>query len=381
MSKPNPLIERTRVWLLEKAFPLWFDTGLDRAHGGFFECLSMTGEPIPDPKRTMVQARQIYCCHLATEMSGGNVERAGAAANSAIDFLLRRCSGTNGEFVHAVTREGIAHKTNPDLYAQGFALFGLAHAYAMKKDDALKTRAKLLVDYLHAERALPGGGFSEIQDGRELYEANPHMHLFEAAVTWMEIDHDPRFRALAEQVLEVCLTRLIEPSTGLLAEHFGAEWKREARYVWEPGHHFEWVWLLGRYERAAGANLRAVRWKLYDLADKHGVNRDTGMTVDEVWNDLTVKSSTSRFWPQCERVKAALQIGVEDSTRAPAAAAAADQAMTSLFEFLDVPHAGLWFDTKLESGEFKTQPAKASSLYHIAGAMAEYLRHRQELTT
>lgn len=378
MSKE--LIERTQHWLTQAAFPLWLERGYDERNGGFFECLSMSGEPQFQSKRTMVQARQIYCCRLAIEMAGADAGRARTLIAKGRDFLLEKCSGSKGEFVHVVTAEGRVENPNPDLYAQAFALFGLAHAFAVLKEPFLKDRAKRLVDYLDLNRRFSEGGFSEMSGGGLRHEANPHMHLFEAAVTWMETDSDPRWRMLAEDVLKLCLEKFIDEKSGLLCEHFSPGWHRESRFVFEPGHHYEWAWLMGRYQQATGMNLRSVRKRLIDTAEEHGINRLRGAAWDEVWNDLTPKFRTSRFWPQCERIKAVVQMGVENRASEKNMAAAADEAMTSLFEFLNVPHPGLWFDTRLETGEFQVQPAKASSLYHIAGAMVEYLRHRPQIS-
>ena len=52
---------------------------------------------------------------------------------------------------------------------------------------------------------------------------------------------------------------------------------------------------------------------------------------------------------------------------------AADQAFDALFKFFK---GGLWEDQILENGEFKKQPVKASSLYHIVNALSEYINKR-----
>ena len=48
------------------------------------------------------------------------------------------------------------------------------------------------------------------------------------------------------------------------------------------------------------------------------------------------------------------------------------EAMAGLFRYFEGAHPGLWFDTWDENGKFREQPVKASSLYHIIGAIAEF---------
>ncbi len=381
------MIEKAKKWLSEQACPLWLDQGLDLVQGGFYENLSLQGKPLPSSRRVMVQARQVFSAHAAMSLGCISDDLGRAAIQHGLDFILKYYSLRSGAFLHAVD-ENLQPLNKPsDLYGQAFVLFALAHAYEVLGDEAYKIRALALLDYLARERRLPEGGYSEYGEGsKPLLEANPHMHLFEALLYWAEIDRDVTWRSHADELLHLCLDRLIDPVTGALAEHFENNWipqRQGERFIFEPGHHYEWAWLLGRYQKIMGpattpVQLVACRNRLYDLAESHGINVEKGAAFDEMWSDMTPRKRTARFWPQTERIKAALQMGLEkpgDSRFAQAA----DQAMQTLFLFLDVPHQGLWYDTWLESGEFTTLPAKASSFYHIIGAMADYIRLRESL--
>ena len=52
------LRDRLKTWATEAAYPLWWDKGADPA-GGFFEKLSLEGEPVQGPRRGRVLPRQI----------------------------------------------------------------------------------------------------------------------------------------------------------------------------------------------------------------------------------------------------------------------------------------------------------------------------------
>nr|BFD60470.1 AGE family epimerase/isomerase [Bdellovibrio sp. CKG001] len=376
------MINQCKQWLSQEVLPLWITKGVDWQNGGFVESFSLDGEPQDVPRRSMVQARQIYSLRIAMELQLCDKEKALKAIELGATTLIKNYSLPSGAFIHSASKDGVAQNTTPDLYAQAFALFGLAHAYAVLPKTEYKERARQLVQYLYNERHLPQGGFTELTDKGVQYEANPHMHMFESAVAWMAIDKDPLWQRLADEILQLCLNKFIDAKSGTLAEHFNADWSpilEGGRFVFEPGHQYEWAWLLGLYQGLTGKDLTAVREKLIALSEKHGVWPERKSVYDEVWSDLSSKQRSSRFWPQCERIKAVLQMGLENTTQRAVYAKAADEAMATLFKFFETPQKGLWFDTWLESGEFKIQPAKASSLYHITGAINEYVRLRPQL--
>jgi mannose-6-phosphate isomerase len=377
------MIQKAKNWLSEDVCPLWLSEGFDSKNNFFQENLSMEGKALPDtPRRVMVQARQIFSFMMAADLGACDKNKVKDVVAKTAQAILTHYSLPSGGFIHSVDASGKPIDTKTDLYAQAFALFGLAHAYGLEPKQEYKTRALALVNYLNRERKAPGGGYSEINAQGISYESNPHMHLFEAAIAWMEISPDPAWTKLATEILDLALAKFIDPTTGLLAEYFDAGWKirmENGRFIFEPGHQYEWSWLMGRYQKITGRDLTQVRWSLFFPSEKHGLDSKSMMAFDEMWSDLTPKTTTSRFWPQSERVKTALQLASQSSgAQREVFLQAADDAMTALFAFLETPRKGLWYD-RLTSTGFTQGPAKASSLYHIVGAVYDYVRMRASL--
>jgi mannose/cellobiose epimerase-like protein (N-acyl-D-glucosamine 2-epimerase family) len=136
------------------------------------------------------------------------------------------------------------------LYDQAFALLGYASAFDVFNDESLRDSAHQLLDTvcLHLRNAT--GGFRESPDRDLPLTRNSHMHLFEAALAWMALDHDKRWRSLAEQLVQLALTRFVDPATAQIREFFTAEWAPaagEMGRIVEPGHQFERAWLLLRW--------------------------------------------------------------------------------------------------------------------------------------
>ena len=366
------LKEKCRHWISQEAVPLLLRSGVDHQLGGFYEALDMAGNSLDLPRRAMVHARQIYFFTVATSLGfcpmdkGKEVVRAGV--KKALGYSL-----PSGAFFHSATADGKPVQEQSELYSQAFLLFGLAHAYSLLGGEELVERAKKLLHYLRKNRAAPGGGFTEILGGKNCFRSNPHMHLFEASIAWMKLSKDPAWAELAEELSQLCLQKFIDPATGYLAEYFSQGWeieKSQNGFVVEPGHHYEWCWLLGEYEKLSGKKISIARENLYQKAEHKGICPKRGVVFDEIWSDGSVKKSSSRYWPQCERIKAALSLPSSKDHQA------ADLSMELLLRYLKTPTPGLCFNQMLEDGSFSKEPPMASCYYHIINAQEEYLRLR-----
>jgi mannose-6-phosphate isomerase len=199
------------------------------------------------------------------------------------------------------------------------------------------------------------------------------MHLFEASLAWMDLDHDGRWQATAAQIVELALTRYIDPTSGFLREFFDEHWQpvpgNEGRIA-EPGHQFEWGWLLLRWaERTGDTSARDVAMRLIDLGERHGVDTQRGVAITSLLTDRSVRDPVARLWPQTERLKAAC-IAAEQ-TRDPKYWVMAIAAARGLMKYFDTPVRGLWRDKMQPNGSFVEEPAPASSFYHIVCAIAE----------
>lgn len=380
----NELIRKSKLWLTQDVFPLWSQQGIDRQQGGFVESLSFEGQPMEVPRRAMVQSRQVYSFLTGAKLEVCPAETAEAAIKQGTQYMVERFSVPSGAFIYSVNPDGSPKNIQADLYTQAFALFGLAQAYAFKPEQKIKDRAKSLLAYLQRERKAPAGGYTELSDkGEVLYRSNPHMHLFEAAIAWMQIDPDSEWKDLGKELVTLAITKFINPTNHVLGEYFDEKWNHlceQDRFVYEPGHQYEWAWLMSLYEDLTGQDLKSIRHQLFVLAEKYGTSRSRKIVFDEMWSDYTPKTESSRFWPQCERIKAAVRLGLEVPEQERSLyVQAADESMVTLFKFFQTPRAGLWFDILSDKDTFNGTSAKASSLYHIINAMDEYIQLRPRL--
>ena len=378
-------ISKIKNWLSEDVYPLWQTRGIDHMSGGFVETLGFDKSDLGLPRRAMVQSRQIYSFLTGARMGCFPKDQSSLAVLQGTHYMVECFSAESGAFIYSINPDGSPKVLNPDLYTQAFALFGLAQAYSIAPETKTKDRAKKILHYLKRERKVAGGGYTELDEkGTASYTSNPHMHLFEAAVAWMQVDSDPVWKELGHELITLCLTKFIDPETQVLGEYFDENWnalRENGRFIYEPGHQYEWAWLMSLYEDLTKQDLKEVRHRLFKLADKHGTSPTRKVAFDEMWSDFKPKAITSRFWPQGERIKAAARLGTEVPKSEQAAyAKAADDAMETLFKFLETPTPGMWYDRLSETDTFEGNSSKSSSLYHIINAMEEYVNYRPQLS-
>src|SRR5262249_12534375 len=149
---------------------------------------------------------------------------------------------------------------------------------------------------------------------------------------------------LAEKLATLALSRFIDPQSGFLREYFDVDWRPlpgPAGRVVEPGHQFEWAWLLDRWgERTGAAGARAAAHRLYRCG-RAGVGRLREVAVDELDDTGAVSRASARLWPQTEWIKASLRLADGSAERADYLADAS-LACGGLWRYLETPTPGLW---------------------------------------
>ncbi|MBM3646954.1 MAG: mannose-6-phosphate isomerase [Alphaproteobacteria bacterium] len=359
-------------WATRSAFPLWAGAGFDHERCRFEERLTLQGEPVPDaPIRLMSQARQIHSYALAARNGW---------YPSALEFVEKAHASMMRDFyrrddqqgwVFSIRRDGSVNDARRDLYAHAFVLLALAsHAAATGQDESLAVADETLAFVDSFMRAPEGGGFVEqlpVTGG--VRRQNPHMHLFEALLALWECSGKAQYSTLASEVFDLFATRFFRPDAGVLGEYFTtslapAEGLSGRRI--EPGHHYEWIYLLRWYERLSGHSVQRFVDPLYHHADTFGYDGH-GLIVDELLIDGRHHVPSHRAWPVTEAIRANI---LEAACGRPGAAdKAAILTEALLNRFLVSRPAGGWMDRLDETGRAVGGFMPASTLYHVVGAL------------
>ncbi len=363
---------------MDAVLPRWAVAGVDRQRGGFIERIDLEGRPVEAPRRTRVVARQVYVFAVAARF--GWHPDADALVEHGLAFLNRRSLLDAGHFAASVHPDGRPVDARFDLYEQAFALFAWAAARRGRPErEALRTRATALLRVLREGWGHAEAGFEESAPPSLPLRSNPHMHLLEAALAWEALssgsDREP-WAALADELAELGLRRLIDPRSGALLELFDSDWQPAAgaagRLV-EPGHQFEWAWLLMRWAvlRGRADALQRAR-RLLEIGETHGVDARRGVAFNAIdAADFAPTDRAAKLWPQTERIKAWQLAGrlASDPATVRRAGDRLGDAIAGLERFrIDAP-AGLWHEQMSAAGGFDLQDCRASSLYHIVCAI------------
>jgi mannose-6-phosphate isomerase len=373
-------------WVVDSALPLWSTDGFDVGAGRFRERLDWAGGPIDVPHRAMVQARQIYVYSRACEL--GWLAEGGALAETAMASLIRdfaAVSSREASFAFAVDGTGRVVDDTRDAYAHAFVLHAIAWLYRLNGDADLLLLADKVRAFVtaHLVDARHGGLFDAVPAASREKRQNPLMHLLEAHLALERVAPDRGGLDDAAALIDLFRSRLFDERTGVLREYFAEDWSPStdaARAdVWEPGHHFEWVWLLHEYECLSGdARYADAAARLYEIAQVAGIG-DDGLVYDVLTADRAVRASSHRVWPHTEAIKAAV---ARQAIGDPEACTfAASMARQLLDHFLDVPFAGGWIDHLDARHRPLVSYVPASSLYHLFFAATEAAQTLPTATT
>ncbi|MBN8832597.1 MAG: AGE family epimerase/isomerase [Sphingomonadales bacterium] len=377
-------------WLCEPALRGITQRGIGVDVPGYVERFGWDGSRLdPGFKRVRVTARQ---CYVFSHAAIGGMEGALEAARMGADLLLQRGIRDDGQFVSRFASDGTVLDPATDLYDVAFGLFAMAWWYRVSGDERAVVAAQRSIVHLREDLRSPSGrGYLAREGDAGPHQQNPHMHLFEAAIFLAAFTGKAEFAELADELFGLAEAALFDVESGTLAEFFDADWRRggaagPARI--EPGHHYEWVWLLNRYGALAGRQ-RAfeIADRLFDFARAYGHDEGrTGLIVDAVDENGAVLQSDLRIWPNLEYLKALVSMRERHGDGAHWDEDVVEATVRRIHAYFltrqaDGPASvlpdGLWIDY-LDGVSLKPKGdhVPASTLYHIMFAFTELLRHR-----
>jgi mannose/cellobiose epimerase-like protein (N-acyl-D-glucosamine 2-epimerase family) len=358
-------------WMRDDALPLWADRGLDREYGGFAEELNQDGSPSSVGfKRVRVQGRQLFSFATAALLDWH--KDAAAIADHGYAFLKRACRTKDGQWVRKVARDGDILDAEMDLYDTAFIVLGLITYYRLTHSREALDLVGATLDMVKSKlTAAPEKGYRQSPGDTNWRRQNPHMHWFEAMLFCFEATKDRRFLDEAGRIYRLAEDFIIDPKTGALRELFDNQWKpvlEDGKILVEPGHHYEWAWLLHRADTKMAVNPKLITGIL-GFADQYGVNSATGLVYDQVSIEGVVTLPTHRLWVLTEYLKVWL---VRTDVSEPMRERRIQEIEANLLRYyLTRKPMGSWSDRLNADGSVQDSPVPASSMYHIMVCVTE----------
>lgn len=348
--------------------PLWQGPGWNADMALPYEALDAQHQPLPPQRyRAMACARQLYLFSSLIGQVPNAEERAAALFRS----LQRHFhDAEHGGWFYSVDPNGVPLDQRKDLYTHAFILFACAHYWDKVREPLVESVLNAALEVI-ARRFATGDGLYEAsldRDWKTLETGplqNPLMHLAEAFLATLSVRED---LAVQRALVELCTAmqkRFIDPRHGVLMEKpLGAvdNW-------FEPGHQFEWYFLLESSELLRGSKVHASLERAFAFTEQLGVDQQTSAVraMLDFGPEGGVRDATQRIWAQAEYLRAL--------TLRPDSEAAVQRQLQALHnQFL---HADGWHECRDEHGEVSRRDMPSTTPYHLAtcyAGLAEYLR-------
>ena len=254
-TRTDKFLLEVRENLTSGILPYWL--GLKDPKGGFYGEVSSDGKVLYDAPRGVILNARIIWSFAAAYQALHETSYLVAAVHARDYFLEHFCDHKYGGVYWSVDKDGERLDTKKQLYAQGFAIYGLSELYKVTKDDeVLKNAINLykVVETYFADRE--NGGYIEAlaRDFSPLEDMslsahdinadktmNSHLHILEAYANLYQVWPDEGVKGAVERLLDIIGTKVMA-ADGHLQLYFRKDWSVMPGGV-SYGHDIETSWL------------------------------------------------------------------------------------------------------------------------------------------
>ena len=315
-TRSEKFLQEVRENLTSCILPYWLK--LKDPRGGFYGEVASDGTILYDAPRGVILNARIIWSFAAAYQALPETPYLVAAVHARDYFLEHFCDHKYGGVYWSVDAAGERLDTKKQLYAQGFAIYGLSELYKVTGDDeVLKNAINLyrVVETYFADKE--NGGYIEAlaRDFSPLEDMslsahdinadktmNSHLHVLEAYANLYQVWPDEELKEAVQKLLDLVGTRIMG-ADGHLQLYFRKDWSVMPGGV-SYGHDIETSWLALECADALkdiDVVNRVRPWALsMGKAGNEGLMPDGSMRYEKL---LDGKYDDSRqWWVQAETV-------------------------------------------------------------------------------
>ena len=367
-SDSNTVFAALEEHFLRVIVPLWLGPGWNADLALPYEAVDAGHHPLPPQRyRAMACARQLFLFSSLIDYPSVP-EAAGRAAALFRSLQSHFHDAEHGGWFYSIDPQGAPLDRRKDLYTHAFIIFACAHYWAKVREPLVESVFNAALTVV-AERFADGTGLYEAMLGEEWSSLNtgplqnPLMHLAEAFLATLAVREDAATIGALDDLVRGMQERFVDNAHGVMLEKpLGAvdNW-------YEPGHQFEWFFLLDSSSRLRGSPLHTSLTQAFAHAEAQGVDPQTGAVVAMLEVDGKVRDGTQRIWAQAEYLRA-LALRPDSET-------ALNRELRALqTRFL---HASGWNECLDSAGQVSRSDMPSTTPYHLATCyigLAEYFR-------
>ena len=254
-TRTDIFMQEVRENLTSCILPYWLK--LKDPRGGFYGEVTADGTVLYDAPRGVILNARLIWSFAAAYAALKDTQYLVAAVHARDWFLEHFCDHKYGGVYWSVSAEGERLDDKKQLYAQGFAIYGLSELYKVTRDDeVLKAAVNLyqVVETHFADRE--NGGYMEAlsRDFSPLEDMslsahdinadktmNSHLHVLEAYANLYQVWPDEGLKTAVERLLDIIGHQVMAPN-GHLQLYFRRDWGVMPGGV-SYGHDIETSWL------------------------------------------------------------------------------------------------------------------------------------------
>lgn len=309
-----------RSELENNILPFWMNKMEDNEEGGFYGQITGEDELKPEAsKGAILNARILWTFSSAYRLlkKPEYLETATRAKRYLIDrFYDPQYGGIYWELDY----KGNLLDTKKQIYAIGFAIYGLSEYARATGDEEALAYAQQLFDVIeqHSFDSEQNGyvealtrDWQPIEDMRlsdkdenEKKTMNTHLHILEPYTNLYRVWKDEQLERQLRNLIEVFITRILDPQTGHLNLFFEEDWTNKYR-IYSYGHDIEASWLIHEAALVLGdpevlKRIEPIIIRIAQAADE-GLNPD-GSMIYEHFIDRQKTDRELHWWVQAENV-------------------------------------------------------------------------------
>ena len=306
--------------LKENILPYWMNNMLDKENGGFLG--RITGDEVikrDAPKGAVLNARILWTHAAAYRVYKDKTYL--KVATRAKDYLLDYFYDEEHAGIYwLVDYKGDPIETKKQIYAQGFAIYGLSEYYRATQDkEALKYAIKLykIIESHSFDRENNGYLEAFTQDWQVIEDMrlsekdenvqktmNTHLHILEPYTNLYRIWKDDSLKKQLTNLINLFLERFIDKESNHLNLFFDTNWNSKSEII-SYGHDIEASWLI--YEAALVLNEVEILEKVKKVvpfivkAAEEGLQSDGSLIYEKSYQTGEIDMER-HWWVQAEAV-------------------------------------------------------------------------------
>ena len=311
-------IERIETDLRRNVLPFWIERVVDR--GTFLGGLSNDLVPDRTLERGALLTTRILWTYAAAYRQYRDLSYLAMADHAYADLLARFLDREHGGFYWSVAADGSVLRDRKQVYGQAFAIYALSEYHAATGRAEPLDLAIATFRLIEARAREPQHGvyleafdraWAPIADMRlsavdqnDPKSQNTLLHIMEAYTNLVRVWPDAGLHQALTTLVELMLTRVVNPVTAHLGLFFGNDWTPHSDKI-SYGHDIEAAWLLteaagelGSPVLSARVHLLAVKIAEVTLAE----GTDDDGAIFNLGGPAGVIDPVKEWWPQAEAV-------------------------------------------------------------------------------